>query len=46
MGHTLQLQDTAKMIFGANIGGHFIIFGSANDEDHEQRLHNARKVAK
>jgi len=39
-------QDTAKMIFGANIGGHFIIFGSANDEDHEQRLHNARKVAK
>jgi len=39
-------QDTAKMIFGTSISGHFIIFGSAKDDDHEQRLHNARKVAK
>jgi len=39
-------QDTAKTIFGTSIGGHLIIFGSAKDDGHEQRLHNARKVAK
>jgi len=43
---SLEEQDTAKMIFGTSISGHFIIFGSAKDDDHEQRLHNARKVAK
>jgi len=40
-------QDTAKMIFGdVKVDGHFIIFASAKDEDHEYKLHTARKIAK
>jgi len=40
-------QDTAKAIFGDNnIKAHFIIFTSAQDEDHEYKIHEARKVAK
>jgi len=39
-------QDTAKQIFGTDIKGHFLIFSSAEDEQHEHRLHAARNLAK
>jgi protein disulfide-isomerase A1 len=38
--------DTAKMIFSQPMKGHFMIFSSAEDEDHEKRIHTARKIAK
>jgi len=39
-------QDTAKMIFSATVNGHLFMFLSAQADDFEYKMHNARKLAK
>merc|ERR1712066_242712 len=38
--------DTAKQIFQGKIKNHFLMFQSAESDQYEHNLHNARKVAK
>merc|ERR1712107_164568 len=39
-------QQTAQKIFSSGVSGHFMIFSSAKDDDHKDRIETARKIAK
>jgi len=39
-------QDTAQKIFSSGAKGHFMVFGSAKDEEHTNRMDLVRKLAK